>query len=269
MTNSTPRDTAPMDPNTTEASPQQLDLARAQGDAYGRALEHMIGHVADAGGEKTAGHYRIGFAVEQAEGMYEWEDGELVWREPEDENLHLEISVRDAADGTFVPGVRVTATLLDERGNEVSAHRQPLVWHPMLYHYGRNWSIPADGEYTLRVRVEPPEFMRHDEVNGRRFDHAAEVEFPGVPIKRDPVGQIRRRLERVVAKAERAGIPHLILDPGIGYAHRNLVDQEAREPRARKRRAPGRRGATNRMRARARTPGETSCRPALGQLGRD
>jgi hypothetical protein len=41
----------------------------------------MTTEVAGDGGEQEAGHYRIGYAVEEAEGMYEWVDGGLVWRE--------------------------------------------------------------------------------------------------------------------------------------------------------------------------------------------
>ena len=44
---------------------------------------------------------------------------------------------------------------------------------------GPQLDVPADGEYTLRVRVEPPTFMRHDEVNGRRFTEPVDVEFRG------------------------------------------------------------------------------------------
>jgi len=44
--------------------------------------------------------------------------------------------------------------------------------------------ISADGDYTLRVRVDPPSWMRHDEVNGRRFCAPAEVEFAGVRVRR-------------------------------------------------------------------------------------
>jgi hypothetical protein len=54
----------------------------------------------------------------------------------------------------------------------------------MIYHYGRNWALPADGDYTLRVHIEPPRFMRHDEVNGKRFQELVEVEFSDVHIER-------------------------------------------------------------------------------------
>lgn len=173
-----------MDPNTSEATATQLDLARAQGEAYGRALKHMTDEVAADGGEQRAGDYLVGYAVEEAEGMYEWVDGGLVWREPGEANLHVEVAVRDAGDGRFVPGLRVLATLVDPDGNDLGTHEQPLLWHPMIYHYGRNWTVPADGEYRLRVRIEPATFMRHDEVNGRRFVEAVDVEFEKVKVTR-------------------------------------------------------------------------------------
>jgi len=178
-------DAPPMDPNTSEATAQQLELARRQGEAYGDALHYMTGTVAHDGGEQQSGHYLIGYAVEEAEGMYEWAGGELVWRDPgEDENLHVEVSVRDASDGRFVPSVKVIATLTDPDGTEVGTHEQPLLWHPMIYHYGRNWHVPKDGHYRLHVRVEPPTFMRHDEVNGTRFYSVVEVDFDNVQVKR-------------------------------------------------------------------------------------
>lgn len=95
----------------------------------------------------------------------------------------VEIAVRDGADGRFVPGLRVTATLIDAYCEELGTHEHPLLWHPMLYHYGRNWETPGDGEYTLRIQIDPPQFMRHDEINGRRFTECVGVEFTGVRAK--------------------------------------------------------------------------------------
>ena len=173
----------PMDPNTEEATPEQIAAAKAQGAAYGAALELMADVVAETGGQREAGDYLVGYAFEEAEGMYEPVDGSLEWREPDDENVHVEISVRDRGDGRFVPGLTVMATLIDPDGNQVGTHQQPMLWHPMLYHYGRNWTVPGDGEYTLRVRIEPAPFMRHDKVNGRRFSEPVECEFTGVQVE--------------------------------------------------------------------------------------
>ncbi|KAE8764855.1 iron transporter [Georgenia thermotolerans] len=175
---------APMNPDSSEATTPQLRRAVEQGEAYGRALQYMTQEVAHDGGEQEAGQYRIGYAIEDAEGMYHFHDGDLVWRNPEGENAHVEIAVRDAADGRFVPGLHVTATLVTPGGQELGPHVQELVWHPMLYHYARNWTLPEDGEYTLRVHVDPPTFMRHDEINGRRFTEPVDAEFTGVQIER-------------------------------------------------------------------------------------
>ncbi len=174
----------PMDPNTDEATARQLDLARAQGEAYGAALTHMTDAVAHDGGEQRAGDYLVGYAVEEAEGMYAMVEGELVWTEPGEDNAHVEVSVRDAGDGRFVPCLDVTVTLTAPDGSTVGTHRQPMLWHPMIYHYGRNWQLPADGRYRMSVSIDPPQFMRHDEVNGRRFAEPVEVEFAAVDIKR-------------------------------------------------------------------------------------
>jgi hypothetical protein len=166
-----------------EANKNQLEMAKAQGDAYAKAVEEMTRREAH-GTEKRVGHYLVGYAVERAEGMYMPQDGALVWREPSgDENLHLEIVVRDAADGRFIPGLMVYATLYTGDGSELGTHHQPFLWHPWLYHYGRNWHVPSDGKYHLRVRVEMPTFGRHDKKNGNRFTHPVEIEFKNIQIQ--------------------------------------------------------------------------------------
>ena len=70
---------------SNEAEPDQLNVARAEGDAYARALRAMD----EESGAVTqrAGDYLIAFVQENAEGMYELQDGRLVWREaPEEAN---------------------------------------------------------------------------------------------------------------------------------------------------------------------------------------
>ncbi len=166
-----------------EAKPEQLDMARAQGETYLKALTHMAKEEADDGGEKKAGNYVVAYAVESAEGMYMLEDGELTWQEPEQENCHIEISVRDGADNRFIPGLKVTVTVEDKDGKKIGKNKQDFIWHPWLYHYGRNWKVPGDGKYTLRVHIEAPKFMRHDKKNGKRYAEDVEVTFEGVHIK--------------------------------------------------------------------------------------
>ena len=182
MTHSESKQSPPMR-DSDEATKAQLDLAREQGNAFGRAVQHMTGEEAH-GEEVRRGDYLVGYAVEDAEGLYTLDGGKLVWNSPQDENVHVEIVVRDGADGRFVPGLTVYATLIDDQGEEVGTHVQPFLWHPWLYHYGRNWRVPHAGDYQLRVQIEPPQFMRHDLKNGQRYAEPVEVEFN--PVKIDP-----------------------------------------------------------------------------------
>jgi hypothetical protein len=180
--NTTPARTPPAAPSD-EATEEGLRLAREDGDAFGKAVKHMTEDVADHGEEKPAGEYLVGYAIEKAEGMYMLQDGALEWQAPAGENLHVEVVVRDGADGRFLPGLTVHVELLDTEGRSVGHHPQPFLWHPTLYHYGRNWTVPGDGEYTLRVDIAVPDFSRHDKDNGRRFTQPVQVEFTGVPVK--------------------------------------------------------------------------------------
>ncbi len=174
----------PMD-LSDEADAQGLDLARKQGEALNETVKYMTEKIAH-GRTKPAGNYIVGYAVEEAEGMYSLYNGEFTWHEPRDENAHIEIVVADGADMRFVPMLNVTCTVLDQDQNVVGTHRQPFLWHPYLYHYGKNWKLPGDGTYTLRIEIDPPEFMRHDKKNGKRYAERVTVEFNEVQIR---VGQ--------------------------------------------------------------------------------
>lgn len=167
-----------------EADKNQLDMAKAEGDAYQKSLAYMVKDVADTGATARAGDYLVGFAQERAEGMYMLQsEGKLEWDEVGEENCHLEVAVSDAADGRFIPYLIIHATLTPEAGEAVGPTEIPFVWHPGVYHYGKNLKVPGDGRYSLRVRIEAPTFMRHDEVNGKRYAEAVEVTFEGVEIR--------------------------------------------------------------------------------------
>lgn len=182
MRTSTPAKNPPTR-TSDEGDKPGLKLAQEQGAAFQRTVEHMVKEVADGGGRKHAGEYIVGYAVEKAEGMYMLRDGELQWQEPEENNLHIEVVVSDAGDHRFIPGLSVHVTLIDRQGKAIGTHEQPFLWHPYLYHYGRNWKIPGGGEYTLRVHIDAPQFPRHDKINGKRFADSVDVEFAGITLK--------------------------------------------------------------------------------------
>lgn len=161
-----------------EADRTQLELAKREGDAYRQSLDYMVGKVADNGAVKNAGDYIVAIAQERAEGMYRLGDsGDLEWDEPADHNCHLEVSVSDRGDGRFIPYLDIEATFVDEKQNKVGPFKVPFLWHPGLYHYGRNIAVPRDGHYEIRLKIEPPQFMRHDRKNGRRYTETIELSF--------------------------------------------------------------------------------------------
>ncbi len=162
---------------SNESSVTEIGIGKAEGAAYGGALKYLTTVEASDSGETTDGDYSIAYSIEDAEGLYHMQNGQLEWHEPTTENCHLEIAVRNASDGRFLPGLKVSATLEDNAGKHVGSYELPFLWHPWVYHYGCNLRVPAGGTYRLQVRVEAPTFPRHDRVNGHRFLKPAEVQF--------------------------------------------------------------------------------------------
>jgi hypothetical protein len=121
---------------TTE---EELRLAREQGEAARKAAVYFAGKEGAEGREQPAGDYVVGCVAKPAEGFYYRRDSRLEWRAPEaSENAHIDVWVRDGADGRFVPGLTVLVTVFDGAGGEIGTHRHPFVWHPWIHHYGRN-----------------------------------------------------------------------------------------------------------------------------------
>jgi len=172
----------PATKESNEAAPAQLDTARQQGDVYGQALQAMAHE--DGAAIIRAGDYVVALIIEQAEGMYAPDDsGRLVWREaPEEANAHIEVAVADGADGRFVPGLDVTVTVLNGE-QELFGAAASFLWHPFLHHYGYNVRVPGEGPYTVLVEIAPPSWMRHDPVNGKRYESAIDVVFDDVSFE--------------------------------------------------------------------------------------
>ncbi len=175
------RDSTPLSADQT-MSREQLRLALNQGEAYQYALEKTINKVAEDSQNQRVQDYLVTYVIGPAEGSYELIDDELHWREPQGEDIYLQISVCDVLDQRFIPGLSVYATLINSAGAITGVRRQPFVWHPALYHYGCNWRVLQDGIYTLKVRLEAPAFPRRDKDAGRRYPEPAKVEFHHVKI---------------------------------------------------------------------------------------
>ncbi len=100
------------------------------------------------------------------------------------ESESSEVVVMDAADGRFIPEMVVHVTLMEKTGDEIGTWRLPFLWHPTMFHYGRSITIPKTAEYDVVVSVEAPAFPRHDKVNGKRYEKAAQVRFRGMKIEK-------------------------------------------------------------------------------------
>ncbi|MGA7616806.1 MAG: iron transporter [Thermoanaerobaculia bacterium] len=169
--------------SSEEASSKQLTYARRQGDTLQDAIDAML-KMDRHSQERRAGEFLVSCVVEDAEGMWvPRDDGALEWEEPDEQNLHVEVLVRDGADRRFIPGLRVTLTLIGPDGNEIGTHEQPFLWHPWLFHYGRNWKVPGDGEYRARIHIDAPSFARHDHRNGKRYARPVDVELGPIHVE--------------------------------------------------------------------------------------
>ncbi len=139
---------------------------------------------AGANERKTAGDFTIAYSTSRPEGSYEFSDGILEWKEPQDENAHLDVYVYDSQDGRFVPGLNVQATLLDMRGGRAAATHLPFVWHPREHHYGANVKLPdGGGRYVLQVHIDPATFVRRGKEEGKRYVTGADATFENVRIE--------------------------------------------------------------------------------------
>lgn len=167
-----------------EATREGLRLAREAGEAYQRSVSHFLEKVAENGATMQVGDYRVGVALERAEPLwYPKGDGLELAERPEQANLHLEVVVTDKDDGRFVPELDVAVTLQAEDGRKVGTWDLPFLWHPTMFHYGRNISVPGGGKYHLRVNIAAPTFSRHDKVNGRRYTQPVLAEFRDLEVK--------------------------------------------------------------------------------------
>lgn len=151
---------------------QNTDLAVKTGETTSGGTE-----------KKTAGDYEISYSVEGAKGLYEFSAGKLEWKEPSEDNVHLDVFIDDAKNGRFVPGLHVVASLIDSKGGQAASAHLPYVWHPERYHYGANVKVPESGEYVLQVHVSPATFTRADKEEGRRFVADVHLTFEGVRIE--------------------------------------------------------------------------------------
>ena len=177
-----------------EATAEELERARDQGNAVRQELDWVRAHEAAASAEMAVGQYRLAYAITPALPYAEPDaSGRLVRHEPAPGEVHLGVIVRDAADGRVVPGLAVRATLVDAGGRTLDTRPLLFGWYPVLHRYGDNLRWPTvGGPVTVRVEVAPPTYWRHDPNNGDRFTDSATAEFTRVTVSPTALARVLR-----------------------------------------------------------------------------
>lgn len=158
--------------------------ALIQGEAYNEALRIMCEEV-DAGEAVHKDEFIIHLLAEEAEGMYSPKnDNSPEWKVPEKKfNKHIEIAVQDKDDYRMIPDLKIRCAIRDKDGNGLEEYEMPFLWHPFLFHYGSNVELPGEGEYTFSITIQQPQFGRHDEVNGKKYPRAVQVDIGPLHLK--------------------------------------------------------------------------------------
>lgn len=160
-----------MESSDTENPRKETNVyATAQGHAYESALNEMRREATSDSQE--VGDFIITIACEKADGMYysNGSNDDLIWKGPENsENQHIDVIVQDRKDQRFIPHLDISCSLLNEHRTPIVKLKPAFGWHPFLYHYGMNFSLPYDGVYFFEVRIARPLFGRHDKLHGKRY----------------------------------------------------------------------------------------------------
>ena len=142
--------------------------------------------VTERGGRTTAGDWTVSYIVEAAEPWFEGHGQHERFREPvSGETHHIEIIPTETSTGRIVPDVPVNVQLVDEKGAVVDEQRLNF-YYSAFFHYANNFSVPADGSYTLRATLGAPTFLRHGEESEQpALTEGATVTFEDVELTRE------------------------------------------------------------------------------------
>lgn len=166
----------------------QLRLARAEGASVRRATDALLATARPSVGQRRAGNFEVAIAAGPPSSLWTVAGGALRYHaHPATggaNDVHLDVVVRDVRTGRFLPGLPVTATVLDARGRAAWSGALPFMWHPWLSHYGSNVRLRATGRYTVRVHIGAPPFRRYmpNEIGRGEFVHPEDVVFRKLPI---------------------------------------------------------------------------------------
>ena len=156
----------------------EADLLKPANAALSDAITTLWQRSA-SGAEKAAGDYFVAYAFDDTaptSSNLKKHHTKNLFDFSAEENVRLEVLIRDSRTGRFLPELQPQAALVAADGNRYGSGELPPLWHPWLNLYGRSVRIPRKGVYRLLVSFDAPGFRRWGR-QSERFASAAEVEF--------------------------------------------------------------------------------------------
>jgi|WetSurMetagenome_2_1015567.scaffolds.fasta_scaffold777049_1 hypothetical protein len=139
-------------------------------------------------GQIHQGNFLICYEVGNAEGTYQLEHNQLVWREPENQNIHIDVTVQNRGE-KFIDYLNIYAVLIGPDEKVISGKPLPYAWHPWKNHYGENFSITTPGIYELQLHFENPEYQNLNLSDPELFPAVLDISYPNLCLfRRDIFG---------------------------------------------------------------------------------
>ena len=158
-------------------------FSEREGGEVDRPLHELLRRPGTDGAQVRSGDYRIAVVVTRGHGYWEVHDEKLSYRQPVSRAgrvMHIDVSIRDATTGRFIPDMHVQAAIVDSRNRTIGNYELPMTWHPWFYHYGQDVEVSGSERYAIRVRAEAPAVRRYGSVALRKFNRPINVLVRGI-----------------------------------------------------------------------------------------
>lgn len=143
--------------NATDASPSEM----AEGDMSGPDMSPAMTSL----GSETWQGMRVELATADPETFDIFQGDQVKEVTPDaDDSVHLMAILSDTKTKERIPYAECWVTVTDAAGQLVFDERMwPMLSRGMGTHYGINMPLPQSGEYSVELRVGPPQAARHPE----------------------------------------------------------------------------------------------------------
>lgn len=133
-------------------------------------------------GHKIEDDYLVAYFVEPARMLQYYDNGELVVERPQDKNAYIGIAVHHEGTLHFLSQLTVTVKVLDRFNKLIGEKKHFYHARPNLHNYGRNWALPGDGMYTLKVHIEVSEKQSREMAKYKISPGSVDIDFHNVMI---------------------------------------------------------------------------------------